>query len=1053
MNERYRLDGVLGTGGMATVYRATDLLFSRTVALKLLAPEHLKKGNVLSRFQAEAHAMMRLHHPNVVEVDDYGAGSQPFIAMEFVSGGSVQALLDRNTSLDFERAFDIIDGVLSGLINIHASGLVHRDIKPANILLTDTGTPKLTDFGIARASERAAFQTRTGAVMGTPAFMAPEQRTSATLVTEASDLYSVGATLYVLLTGRPPQNLYVREQQNDAFRDLPEALRIFLEKACSFTASERYSNASEMQAALRVVRRSQSATRVKPVHPSAMQMRGNLPLSRGPFVGRTDELEHMSAWAESADARVLSVVGLGGIGKSRLALEFGHRQSDRWTGGIWRIDASAVRVESDLQRALGAALGLYLDSNEPLTEIARHLNSRNGCLIIFDNAEEARAVLAPSIVGLLERVPALRVLVTTREEFNARWERILSVGELDLRASVALLMQTAGRTIDLTGEPHADTEAFEAIARLLEGHPLSLELAATQLELLAPAQLYRRLVQSVNTDAHSVGPTLMGILDTAMRGSQAQSSVQASLAWSWSLLTEAERAVLAQCALFVSGFDVEAAEAVVRLAEPNAPPLMGLLQSLRSRNLLRIRTPFAACRRLSVPRLVRSFALAHGQRDELDEAQLRMAQHFSAMGTEAQIFQRKSSGVLHRRIAKLEVPNIQHCFEWAMNHHHAELSAMLSLAALALLKTTGPFDGVTEMLRRANLALDEGAPLKPRVLLQQCRLAMNREGLDVAEPLVRRCIELADASGMADISTQSRVALAFILSRTNRLALGLTVAETAVRIATEADDQHHLPRALYCRGYLTQKAGEPRAASTDLFAALRGFQRMGHRVSEGKCLGDLGEYHHYVGETTRAKQCYEQAQAIAHEQGDKSSAVRGHRRMAWLHMDAGDWAQAEESIRSGLRVARELGDLPGEASLVGTLGTVAASSGNYEQALIQLQEADRMYELQGNTEQRHNCRVNMCISLEQLNRLDEALAMVDELKGEPELVPMTKHFVTLVEMKLHIRRNDWHAALALSDDVLDKLEALQAWDRTISVHAYNAICAAALGDDPAPHFT
>ena len=112
-----------------------------------------------------------------------------------------------------------------------------------------------------------------------------------------------------------------------------------------------------------------------------------------------------------------------------------------------------------------------------------------------------------------------------------------------------------------------------------------------------------------------------------------------------------------------------------------------------------------------------------------------------------------------------------------------------------------------------------------------------------------------------------------------------------------------------------------------------------------------------------------------------------------------------------------------------------------------------MYWVQGDADQRHSCRVNICLALEKLDRIDEAFAVLSDLKREPALVPFIQHFVTVLEMKLHIRREDWHTTLELGEEVMGKLEAIQAWDRTISVHAYRAICAAALGNDPSGHLT
>jgi predicted ATPase len=806
-----------------------------------------------------------------------------------------------------------------------------------------------------------------------------------------------------------------------------------------------------MQAELRHVRDIVSSGGEPSPGPSTDPVAGNLPAVHGAFVGRSKELTQLNAWSDSDASRILSIVGLGGIGKSRLAIEFCHRQSTHFPSGVWRFDLSAVRSTSGLHQTMGAALGLNFDGPEPLDAISGLLRAKADCLLVFDNAEDARPALFALLADLLERVPRMKGIVTTREPLSAPWEAILVLGELDLRESVALLMQAANRTFAF--EPHAAaSQSLERIAQVLEGHPLSLELAAAQLEMLAPAQLQERLSKSLQT-AVSDGPGLVGLLETnAWTEGPPTSSVQASLDWSWSLLSASEQSTLAQCALFSEGFALEAAEAVVDLTgHPQSPPLMVVLQALRSKNLLRLRTPFPGHRRLSVPRLVGSFALSRGNRPERQQSQLRMARHFSLMGQAGRIHQTQTGGLHSHRTARLEISNIQRRFDWAMKHGHGELAALLSLAASALLKRSGPFEEVTEMMRRAQTSLDTDTPLRARLLLERGRLARNREGLDSAKPLLEAAISLSDDVGTASVAVSARVHLAYTLHLTNQISMALKLANTAVAIARQTGNERDLPGAVYCRGHLIYKSGETRKALPDLQAALRGFQRLGDRAKEGECFGNLGEYHHFVGDARQAKQCYENAQAIAIEQGDKASLVRGHRRLAWLHMDAGDWGKAEEALRRGLGLARELGDLPGEASLVGTLGMVAAAADQFELALDRFQKAHGIYQLHGNAGQCQKCLINICFTLEKLDRIDEAFGVLDTLKKETNIDQFNEVFVELIELELLLRREDWLTARELSENLLPKLERLQSWDQTISVHSFRAICEAALGGDPAPH--
>jgi serine/threonine-protein kinase len=201
IQERYRLVAPLGRGGMAEVWRAADNRLQRSVAIKFLAPQLAEDPEFLVRFFAEAQAIARISHPNVVQVLDFGqhAGS-PYLVMEFVPGG---ALTDRmGAPVPTEEAFRLIAAAARGAGAAHEAGIVHRDLKPANILLDESGEPKLADFGIA-ASSRSERLTATGAAIGSPHYISPEQA-SAGDASPRSDVYSLGIILYELLTGRRP---------------------------------------------------------------------------------------------------------------------------------------------------------------------------------------------------------------------------------------------------------------------------------------------------------------------------------------------------------------------------------------------------------------------------------------------------------------------------------------------------------------------------------------------------------------------------------------------------------------------------------------------------------------------------------------------------------------------------------------------------------------------------------------------------------------------------------------------------------------------------------
>lgn len=209
LGSRYELGEMIGTGGMADVYIAQDLRLHREVAVKILRSDLARDPAFVARFNKEALAAAALNHPGIVAVYDSGqeetsSGLMPYIVMEYVRGHTLREILQKGERLAFERALEIVSGVLDALAYSHKNGIVHRDIKPGNIMITSTGEVKVMDFGIARAlSDAGATLTSTWNIVGTAQYLSPEQATGGQ-ADARSDLYSLGCLFYELVSGKPP---------------------------------------------------------------------------------------------------------------------------------------------------------------------------------------------------------------------------------------------------------------------------------------------------------------------------------------------------------------------------------------------------------------------------------------------------------------------------------------------------------------------------------------------------------------------------------------------------------------------------------------------------------------------------------------------------------------------------------------------------------------------------------------------------------------------------------------------------------------------------------
>lgn len=266
LKNRYLLKRLIGKGSMAVVYEAEDSRLHRTVAVKLLHPEHCYNADIINRFTIEAQATARLSHENIVQLFDLGVeGEQYYLVIEYVEGKTLKEYIRELGHLSMQETVEIGIQICDALIHAHDNGILHRDIKPQNILWYQYGHVKVADFGLARFSHSDTLHTEPGAIMGSIHYLSPEQL-EGTKYYDSSDLYSLGIILYECLTGHPPfdsQNgleialKHLQEPTPSLLTtrpDLPAELDQLIQRATAKSPENRFFTAREMKQALENVR-------------------------------------------------------------------------------------------------------------------------------------------------------------------------------------------------------------------------------------------------------------------------------------------------------------------------------------------------------------------------------------------------------------------------------------------------------------------------------------------------------------------------------------------------------------------------------------------------------------------------------------------------------------------------------------------------------------------------------------------------------------------------------------------------------------------------------
>ena len=989
LDGKYRVEALLGHGGMGAVYRANQVALDRTVAIKIIRGDFLSSVDREERFRREALAVARLKHAHVVTLYDYSVSAQhgAYLVMEFVNGRALSGEIRRRGRIPPAAALDLGRQICSAVQSAHAAGIVHRDLKPANVVLEISPggavMAKVLDFGIAliqhlddlpagRSNQGAADATIDGVPIGTPLYMSPEQ-CAGEPADARSDIYAIGCILYEMIVGEPPfasDRLHVLLYKHSLVeptapsargapihQDIDDAILRSLAKR----PEDRYESADAFSMALARVR---SLVEVDVSFPPVMgagsdflpgqlstgplvaarpmparmyetraSVPSNLPHEATSFVGREGDI--VAVCELLGTHRFVTLLGPGGIGKTRLSLQVAARLRPEHPDGVWFVDLAAIVDGALVPKAVAGAAGVAEEHGRPLVEsLAAHFTGRTA-LVVLDNCEHLTEPCADLAEALLERCPALSVLVTSQALLGVSGETVHRVRPLGLpvaaRMNEALDAESVRLFVDRARQQNAalalSDDNAAAIARIcerLDGIPLAIELAAARMRVLSVDQILARLDDRFRL-----------LTGGARRGGGRHQTLRATIDWSYGLLGDDERALFARLGVFAGSWTLEASEAVCSGGKLDAWEILDILTALVDRSLV-IADPVGSGVRYRMLETIRQYALELFERLP-DATLLRDAHrtHFVDMARRAE--PELTGPKMDRWMDRIEREheNFRLALAWSATspepargilevasplyrfwHHRGHLSEAHGWLTRGL-DSTGD---VPENLRARSLT-SVGA-LELIFGNYQRAKALEEEGLVV----LRR---LGDRKGIAT-TLNSLGGVAYYLAD---YEAALEHYEECAATFRELGDEANLANVLNNLGMIVRIRGDRERAQALYEEALALGRRLGFRQAVARSLMSIGVLATERDEMSVAVGLFEEAVELFGELGDRRMTASARNSLGDALRLLGDQKRAGENLRAALQAHFEIGDHPNAVFSLASFAGLAMDEGNPVRAL------------------------------------------------------------------------------------------------------------------------
>jgi predicted ATPase/DNA-binding winged helix-turn-helix (wHTH) protein/Tfp pilus assembly protein PilF len=654
---------------------------------------------------------------------------------------------------------------------------------------------------------------------------------------------------------------------------------------------------------------STAGTTPSPSALSSSERTHSLPAEVDTFVGRASILSTLSS-AFGAGRRVVSVVGTGGVGKTRLAHRFGWTCLSDFPGGVWFCDLSAARTLDGIAHAVARGLDVPVGGVDPVAYLSRVISERGECLVILDNFEQVARHATATLSQWAERASRARFLVTTRELLGVPGEHVVKLGPLDAEDATTLFLERANAAEAEFSPTADDRPTILRIARLLDCLPLAIELAAARIRVLPPRSLLERMDQGLT------------ILPSGRARAQRHATLRATFDWSWDLLEPREQVALAQLSVFEGGFTVEAAEAVLDLsAFGSEDSSIDVVQGLADKSLVRR----SSARRFLLLDTIKAYS---SERLETDPtcggpaaARSARARHYRYFANVSEAQATAERGV--------EIDNLVAAGRRAVEDDDAQSAVGALMHAWEVLVRTGPYREAFELAESVQSVrgLKDSQRSIAHWVAGMALSFLGRGG----EAKTRFESGLAESRASGDRRAEGllRRGLAEQLAIEGAIEEALANAREALMIAQELDDRSLQCNALNRLGAVLGRAGRPTAAKASYTDALRLASETGDRRMQGVLFGNLGIVNQDLGELEEARSLYEQSLAIALELGDRQgeSAERGN--LADVKLEQGAVEEARVQYEAAMTIGRFLGHARSEYASRHGLGNVFLAKGDH----------------------------------------------------------------------------------------------------------------------------